>query len=97
MKCVLTDSGPILLNQYNKTTSFTHGPGSINLKPYIEKLGYTDVPDTVPYANSRFVHYTKLFIAGMFWYDWVLVFIVLVLFIVIAVILGKKLRTKKLT
>jgi len=95
LKCVSTDFGPILLNQYNKTTSFVHGPGSINLKPYIEKLGYTDVPDTVPYANSRFVHYTKLFITGMFWYDWVLVFIVLIILILTIVMIIRTIRRKK--
>ena len=94
LKFASTESGPKLLNQYNKPSSFVHGPGSINLKPYIEKLGYIDVPNTVPYVNSRITHYTKLFINGMFWYDWLIIFIILVLFIVIAVILGKKLRMK---
>jgi len=96
LKYALTESGPKLLNQYNKSSSFIHGPGSINLKPYIEKLGYTDVPDTVPYVNARLTHYTKLFINGMFWYDWVLVFIVLIILIVIGIILVKKIQMKKI-
>ena len=83
-----------LVNQYGDSSSFIHGPGSIDLKPYIEKIGYTDVPDVIPYSNSRVTHYTTLFINGMFWYDWVIIFIILVLFIIIAVILGKKNRTK---
>ena len=84
-----------LINQYGESSSFIHGPGSIDLKSYIEKLGYTNVPDVIPYANSRITHYTKLFISGMFWYDWVTVFIILILVILVMIMLIQKIKHKK--
>ena len=84
-----------LINQYGESSSFIHGPGSIDLKSYIEKLGYTNVPDVIPYANSRLTHYTKLFISGMFWYDWVTVFIILILVILVMIMLIQKIKHKK--
>jgi hypothetical protein len=71
-----------LINQYGESSSFIHGPGSIDLKPYIEKLGYNNIPDVIPYSNSRISHYTKLFIAGMFWYDWIIILIILVILVI---------------
>ena len=83
-----------LINQYGNSSSFIHGPGSINLKSYIEKLGYTDVPDVIPYESSRFTHYTKLFISGMFWYDWVTVFIILIMLILVIIMLIQTIKCK---
>ena len=83
-----------LINQYGESSSFIHGPGSIDLKPYIEKIGYTDVPDVIPYSNSRVTHYTKLFISGMFWYDWVAMFIILIIIIYVIIMLIRTIKYK---
>lgn len=85
-----------LINQYGESSSFIHGPGSIDLKQYIEKLGYTNVPDVIPYSNSRIIHYTKLFISGMFWYDWITIFIILILVILVIIMVLRTIRHKKL-
>jgi hypothetical protein len=71
-----------LVNQYGKPSSFIHGPGSINLKPYIEKLGYKNIPDVIPYTSTRFTHYIGPFISGMFLHDWIFIFIILIFIII---------------
>jgi len=83
-----------LVNQYGKSSSFIHGPSSTDLKPYIEKLGYTDVPDVIPYTGSRNIYYAKLFISSMFWSDWVIVFIILIILIFISIIMIRMVKNK---
>ncbi len=81
-----------ILNKFKKPSSFLHGPGNVNLKLYIEKLGYSNVPDIPKYSNDRTSYYAKLFISGMFWYDWIIVFMVLiiVIFTIVMIIYARR-------
>lgn len=83
-----------LVNQYGKSSSFIHGPSSTDLKPYIEKLGYTDVPDVIPYSGFRNIYYAKLFISSMFWSDWVAVFIILIILIFVIIMVIRMVKNK---
>ena len=88
-----------ILNTFKQPSSFLHGPGSVRLTPYLEKLGYENIPDIIPLSNARVLFYSKLFLAGMFWYDWVIVFIVLIIIvftIVLTISIFRAVRRKKL-
>jgi hypothetical protein len=88
-----------ILNTFKQPSSFLHGPASARLTPYLEKLGYENIPDIVPLSNARALFYSKLFLAGMFWYDWVIVFIVLIIIaftIVLTISIVRAVRDKKL-
>ena len=84
-----------ILNTFKQPSSFLHGPASARLTPYLEKLGYKNIPDIVPLSNTRALFYSKLFLAGMFWYDWVIIFIVLIIVVFMIVILVRAIRYKK--
>ena len=86
-----------ILNEFDKPTIFLHGPGSVNLKPYIEKLGYSDVPDIPTFSNARIGFYSKLFFQNLQATDWILyiaVFLILIFVIIMSVIIIKKARKK---
>ena len=88
-----------ILNTFKQPSSFLHGPASARLTPYLEKLGYENIPDIVPLSNARALFYSKLFLAGMFWYDWVIVFIVLIIIaftIALTISIVRAVRHKKL-
>jgi hypothetical protein len=84
-----------ILNSLGNPSVFVHGPGGVDLKPYLEKIGYTDIPDIDSYSAPQISHYLNLFIAGMFWYDWVIVFIVLIILILTIVMIIRVIRRKK--
>ena len=89
----LTYNNGQILNEFNKPTIFLHGPGSVNLKPYIEQLGYIDVPDIPIISNARVGFYSKLFIQNLKTEDWIIYiccFLILIFIIIITVILIKK-------
>jgi hypothetical protein len=79
----------ICLNKYDHHPCFMHGPGSINLKPYIEYLGYDNVPDIPPYTNDRVMYYKGLFIAGLTMFDYITYFLIVTIIILVAVMIGK--------
>ena len=86
-----------ILNEFDKPTIFLHGPGSVNLKPYIEKLGYIDVPDIPTFSNARVGFYSKLFFQNLQATDWILyiaVLLILIFVIVISAIYIKKAMKK---
>ena len=88
-----------ILNTFKQPSSFLHGPASARLTPYLEKLGYTNIPDIAPLSNARALFYSKLFLAGMFWHDWVIIFIVLLIVvftIVLTVMIVRAIRYKKI-
>ncbi len=79
-----------ILNEFNKPTVFLHGPGNVNLKPYIEKLGYSDVPDIPTFSNARVGFYSKLFFQNLQATDWIMyiaVFLILIFIVIITVII----------
>jgi hypothetical protein len=86
-----------IFNEYNKPTVFLHGPGSVNLKPYIEKLGYSDVPDIPTFSNARVGFYSNLFFQNLTTTDWIMyiVIILVVLFIIITTIILVRRAVKK--
>ena len=84
-----------ILNNLGNRSVFIHGPGKADLKPYLKQIGYTNIPDAEPYQFSGFKHISKLFLAGMFWYDWVIVFIVLIIVVFTIVITVRAIRYKK--
>jgi hypothetical protein len=89
-----------ILNEFDKPTIFLHGPGSVSLKPYIEKLGYTDVPDIPTLSNARIGFYSKLFFQNIKATDWILyisVFLILIFIIIITVIIIKKANKVRVT
>ena len=94
----LTFKNGYILNEFNKPTVFLHGPGSVNLKPYIEQLGYTNVPDIPTFSNARVGFYSKLFFQNLKTEDWIIYiccFLILIFIIIITVILIKKAQKKK--
>jgi hypothetical protein len=85
-----------ILNSLGNRSVFIHGPGRVDLKLYLEHIGYTNIPDTVPCEFSVFIkHVSKLFVAGMFWYDWIVVFIILIILVLLIVIIIKTIRYNK--
>jgi hypothetical protein len=78
-----------IFNEFNKPTVFLHGPGNVNLKPYIEKLGYSDVPDIPTFSNARVGFYSNLFFQNLTTKDWIMyiVIILVVLFIIVTTII----------
>ena len=94
----LTFKNGYILNEFNKPTIFLHGPGSVSLKPYIEQLGYTNVPDIPTFSNARVGFYSKLFFQNLKIEDWIIYiccFLILIFIIIITVILIKKAQKKK--
>ena len=94
----LTFKNGYILNEFNKPTIFLHGPGSVSLKPYIEQLGYTNVPDIPTFSNARVGFYSKLFFQNLKTEDWIIYiccFLILIFIIIITVILIKKAQKKK--
>jgi len=88
-----------LINEFNKPTIFIHGPGNIDLKQYIEQLGYNDVPDIPTFSNSRVEFYSKLLVQNLRLTDWITYigwFLILIFIIIITVILIKKNRKKSI-
>ena len=93
----LTYNNGQILNEFNKSTIFLHGPGSVNLKPYIEQLGYNNVPDIPTYSNARIGFYSKLFFQNLKTEDWIIYiccFLILIFIIIVTVILIKKAQKK---
>ena len=87
-----------IINEFNKSTIFVHGPGSIDLKQYIKQLGYNDVPDIPTFSNSRIEFYSKLLVQNLKTEDWITYFgwfLILIFIIIITVILIKKAQKKK--
>ena len=84
-----------ILNNLGTASTFVHGPGGVDLKQYLEKIGYTNIPNVS--SNPQVNHYLGLFIGGMFWYDWVVVFIILIalVFVIIMVVKLVKHKLKK--
>ena len=62
----------------------------------MDQIGYTNIPDAEPYQFSGFKHISKLFVVGMLWHDWVIVFIVLIILILLIILLIKIIRYRKL-
>jgi hypothetical protein len=95
----LTYKNGKIINEFNKSTIFLHGPGSINLKPYISQLGYTDIPDISTYSNSRVGFYSNLFIENLTSEDWLtyICCFLIFIFVIILIILINKSRSRKKT
>ena len=85
-----------ILNNLGNRSVFIHGPGKADLKPYLNQIGYTNIPDAEPYQFSGFKHISKLFVVGMFWHDWVIIFIVLIILILLIILIIKIIRHRKL-
>ena len=84
-----------ILNSLGNRPVFVHGPGKADLKPYLAHIGYTNIPDAELYQFSGFKHGLELFVAGMFWYDWIVVFIILIILVLLIVIIIKTIRYNK--
>ena len=85
LECV---DGKVVTTQFGTQPCFIHGPGSANLKPYLEYLGWKNVPDIPKMSNARVGFYSKLFVKGLSWLDYFIYFIVLVIIVLTFAMIG---------
>ena len=81
-----------LITQFGTQPVFLHGPGNLNLKKFIEYIGYKNVPTIEPPNAGRVKFYTGLLFTGLLWSDYAIFLIVLVISILMIILVVKGIK-----